>query len=97
MHELTAFQRDLLVVMAGLEEPHGLLIKDEMEDYYDDEVNHGRLYPNLDSLAERGLVEKGRKDDRTNQYCLTRRAERKLEARREWERQYTDTVVARIS
>lgn len=95
MNDLTGFQRDLLVVMAGLEEPHGLLIKDEIEDYYGTEVNHGRLYPNLDTLAEKGLVKKGRKDERTNLYALTQRGERKLTARRKWERRYTDAVVAR--
>ncbi len=40
-------QRDLLYVIAGLDEPHGLAIKDELEDYYESEVNHGRLYPTL--------------------------------------------------
>ena len=41
------------------------------QSYYDDEVNHGRLYPNLDDLVEMGLVEKSELDKRTNQYALT--------------------------
>ena len=85
MHDLTGFQRDLLYVIAGLDGPKGLAIKDELDENYGTEINHGRLYPNLDALVEKGLVEKGRIDDRTNAYTLTQRGERELEARREWE------------
>jgi len=68
--ELTAFQRNVLTVLA--EEPrYGLAIKRELEEYYGGEVNHGRLYPNLDDLVEFGLVEKSELDKRTNQYELT--------------------------
>jgi PadR family transcriptional regulator PadR len=88
MHDLTGFQRDLLVVIAGLDEPHGLAVKEELEDYYESEVNHGRLYPNLDELVTKGLVEKGQKDRRTNVYHLTQRGRRELDARQEWESQY---------
>ncbi|GAD53804.1 transcriptional regulator, PadR family [Halarchaeum acidiphilum MH1-52-1] len=90
MHDLTGFQRDLLYVIAGLNEPHGLAIKDELEEYYETEVHHGRLYPNLDTLVEKGLVEKGKIDERTNSYALTRRGRREIEARREWETQYVE-------
>ena len=85
MHDLTGFQRDLLYVIAGLDGPKGLAIKERLDEYYGTEINHGRLYPNLDALVEKGLVEKGRIDDRTNAYTLTQRGERELEARREWE------------
>lgn len=88
MHDLTGFQRDLLVVISGLNEPHGLAIKDELEDYYETEVNHGRLYPNLDELVGKGLVEKGQKDRRTNVYHLTQRGRREISARQEWESEY---------
>ena len=68
--ELTAFQQNILTILA--EEPrYGLAIKRELETYYDSEVNHGRLYPNLDDLVEMGLVEKSELDKRTNQYELT--------------------------
>jgi len=88
MHDLTGFQRDLLYVIAGLDEPHGLAIKEELEKYYESEVNHGRLYPNLDTLVDKGMVEKGQWDRRTNVYTLTRRGERELNARQDWEEQY---------
>jgi DNA-binding PadR family transcriptional regulator len=68
--ELTAFQQNILVILAE-EARYGLAIKRELEEYYDSEVNHGRLYPNLDDLVEMGLVEKSELDKRTNQYALT--------------------------
>lgn len=90
MHDLTGFQRDLLYVIAGLDQPHGLAIKDELEDYYGTEIHHGRLYPNLDTLVDKGLIEKGQLDQRTNYYSVTRRGRRELEARLEWENQFVE-------
>jgi PadR family transcriptional regulator, regulatory protein PadR len=94
MNDLTAFQRDLLYVIAGLDEPHGLAIKEELEQYYDGEIHHGRLYPNLDVLVEKGLVKKGSRDRRTNEYTVTERGERELSARREWEARYVEPLAA---
>lgn len=91
MDDLTAFQRDVLYVLAGMENdsrPHGLSIKNELDQHYAGEINHGRLYPNLDELVEMGLIEKGTIDDRTNSYELTQRGRREIDARREWEDQY---------
>ncbi|PSQ27935.1 PadR family transcriptional regulator [Halobacteriales archaeon QS_9_68_17] len=90
MYDLTGFQRDLLYVIAGEDDPHGLAIKEELEEYYETEIHHGRLYPNLDTLVDKGLVDKGELDRRTNYYALTQRGEREIEARREWEEQYVD-------
>ena len=87
MYDLTGFQRDLLYVIAGQTEPHGLAIKDELEKY-EKEIHHGRLYPNLDTLVDKGLVEKGQRDRRTNYYTLTRRGRREIEARQDWEQEY---------
>lgn len=92
MYDLTGFQRDLLLVASGLDEPHGLAIKNELENYYEKEIQHGRLYPNLDTLVDKGLIEKGQKDRRTNVYTLTQRGRRELEARREWEDEYLEEV-----
>lgn len=90
MHDLTGFQRDLLYVIAGSDEPHGLAIEDELEEYYESEIHHGRLYPNLDTLVEKGLVEKGTQDRRTNSYTLTRRGQRAIDVHNEWKAQYID-------
>lgn len=97
MHDLTAFQRDVLFVIAGAEsEPHGLAIKDKLTDYYDSEINHGRLYPNLDTLVDKGLVEKGTIDRRTNSYTLSERGKQKIEVRREWENEYLDDQLESV-
>ena len=92
MDDLTGFQRDILYVTAGLNDdsgpPHGLAIKDELSKSYAGEINHGRLYPNLTTLTDMGLLEMGKIDDRTNSYSLTQRGERELKARHEWDQQY---------
>jgi PadR family transcriptional regulator, regulatory protein PadR len=88
MEDLTAFQRDMLYVIAGLNGPNGLEIKDGFEEYYAKEVHHGQVYPNLDTLVDKGLVDKGQLDRRTNVYTLTKRARREIESRREWEEEY---------
>jgi DNA-binding PadR family transcriptional regulator len=88
MHDLTAFQRDQLYVIAGLDGARGVRIQDELEKYYMDDVQPGRLYPNLDKLVEKGLVNKEPINDRANSYSPTRRALRTLDARDEWEAQY---------
>lgn len=93
MFDLTGFQRDLLAVSAGLDEPHGLAIKDELEQYYEKEIHHGRLYPNLDTLVDKALIEKGERDRRTNVYTVTRRGRRELADRRDWEGQYLDGIL----
>lgn len=90
MYDLTGFQRDLLYVIGGRENPKGLAIKEELDEYYGQDINHGRLYPNLDVLVEKGLVEKGQKDQRTNSYILTDRGHREIDARREWENEHID-------
>jgi PadR family transcriptional regulator PadR len=90
MHDINGFQRDVLYIVAGQDKPHGLAIKDELDEYYEDEIHHGRLYPNLDTLVDMGLLDKGQKDQRTNWYSLTRRGRREIEARRDWEDQYLE-------
>lgn len=90
MYDLTGFQRDLLYVVAGLEKPHGLAIKEKLNQYYEGEITHGRLYSNLDMLVNKGLLRKGEIDQRTNSYTLTRRGRRELKARREWEDEYLE-------
>ncbi len=90
MDQLTGFQRDLLYVIAGMDRPSGQQILDDINDYIDQPVTHGRLYPNLDTLVDRELVEKGQLDRRTNYYALTPRGRRVLEQRQEWVNHYVD-------
>lgn len=85
MYELNSFQRDVLVVVAGEKSPHGLAIKELLEEYYDEDVNHGRLYPNLDDLVDLGLIDKEQRDRRTNEYSLTQEGRDALVERRVYE------------
>jgi DNA-binding PadR family transcriptional regulator len=88
--DLTGFQRDLLYVIAGLDRASGQSVKEELEEHTGREITHGRLYPNLDVLVNRELVEKGQIDRRTNYYAVSEEGMEALESRREWEAQYVD-------
>lgn len=77
---LSGFKRDTIVAAlrrggspgaAPEDRPYGLGIKRELEIMRDVEVNHGRLYPNLDDLVDAGLMSKGERDKRTNTYHVT--------------------------
>lgn len=81
MNYLAGFQQDLLYAIAGLDDPHGLAL----EEYYEKDIHHERLYPNLDTLVNKGIVDKSAIDRRTNVYTLTARGRREVAARREWE------------
>ena len=85
MKELSGFQRDLLYIILDSDKPSGQDVRRRIEDYYDRNINHGRLYPNLDALVEEGFVEKGSKDQRTNYYEITTEGVEKIESRQEWE------------
>nr|WP_305794462.1 PadR family transcriptional regulator [Halomarina rubra] len=71
IHGLTGFQRDLLYCIAGLDRPSGQSIREELEAQTDREITHGRLYPNLDTLVNKGLADKGEIDRRTNYYAIS--------------------------
>jgi len=90
--ELTGFQRDLLYVVAGSDQPSEQMVRREMEQYVDN-VNHGRLYPNLDTLVEHSLVEKGSQDQRTNYYEVTERGKGLILDRHKWENQYVSNLL----
>jgi DNA-binding PadR family transcriptional regulator len=57
----------------------------ELAEYSSTEVNHGRLYPNLNDLIGEGLLSKDQKDGRTNLYRLTPLARELIAERRQWE------------
>lgn len=86
MHELTAFQRDILYVIAGMGEPRGVAVKEELDKYYEEDIVYSRLYQNLNRLADRGYIAKGRIDDRTNKYVITEEGMRALREYTEWKR-----------
>jgi DNA-binding PadR family transcriptional regulator len=74
-YDLTGFKRDCLRLLAEMAaddaKMHGLGLKRRLEKHYEQDINHGRLYPNLDDLVVAGLVEKGELDRLTNSYELT--------------------------
>lgn len=94
MFELTAFQRDLLYVAAGLDRPSGQDIKAELLTSLE-EITHGRLYPNLDALVEADYLAQGDIDRRTNYYEVTDRGWEAMVERRRWENSHVD-VDARL-
>jgi DNA-binding PadR family transcriptional regulator len=81
---LTAFQRDLLRALAKTDEQSGLSLKTDLSTYYGEEINHSRLYQNLDGVVAHGLVNKRRRDGRTNGYGLTDAARTALAKRDAW-------------
>ncbi len=83
MEDLSEFQSNVLAVVAG-EPVYGLGVKRELELLYGEEINHSRLYPNLDTLVEMGLVEKEARDDRTNEYSLTEEGRSELKRDIRW-------------
>ena len=83
--DLSAFQRDVLWVIARKGGLSGATICATLEGYYDDEVNPGSIYPGLNRLVDDGLVKKSKRDERTNEYTLTDTGRRALSARRVWE------------
>nr|WP_306466181.1 helix-turn-helix transcriptional regulator [Haloferax sp. KTX1] len=72
---MSEFQQQVVKAIIEIEqrggEPYGLGIKELLSERYNKEVNHGRLYPNLDDLVEQGIIEKSELDKRTNAYEST--------------------------
>ena len=91
LFELTSFQRDILYVASGKDEPSGQELKEELEGELE-EITHGRLYPNLDTLVEKGYLEKGMIDRRTNFYSISKKGSNELANRRDWENKYVEFV-----
>lgn len=85
MNGLTGFQRDILYILAGLDEPNGSEIRTHLEEYYGTTVDRGQLYPNLDRLVKRELVKKKQEDKQQNAYTLTPEGQREINSRRQWE------------
>lgn len=97
MHQLTGFQRDLLYCAASLDDPYGLEIGREVEQYSSLEVNNGRLYQNLNTLAKKGLINKKQKNDRSNLYMITSEAKEIIENRQEWEDRKLEEAEIEVS
>jgi DNA-binding PadR family transcriptional regulator len=99
MDDLTAFQRDVLFAIAAQESPHYRAIKRTLSDYYEKRIYNGhdrknldvrKVFPNLDTLIEKGLVEKEERQTQSDRYWLTDDGWAEIDARRAWERQCLD-------
>lgn len=81
---LPAIQRDLLLVLDREGPQYGLAIKEALEVRRQSDINNGRLYSNLDKLADAGFIEKGRYTDRRNRYEICNQGQRALNSYRRW-------------
>lgn len=82
---LTSFQQQILLAIADIrDEPYGLEIKKQLQIAREEEINHGRLYPNLNKLKDDGWIQKSKIDDRTNKYELTDKSREALHQYYEW-------------
>lgn len=92
--DISKFQIRVLGVLNAAEHedenPNGQAVRERLEAYYGTEVNDGRLYPNLDTLAEQGLVKRGEKTRRTNWYAITDDGRDVLHAEVRWLAAHTD-------
>lgn len=83
--ELTMFEFTILTTLARLEHTPapvaGLTIKTDLQQLYHTDINHGRLYPALDTLTSTDLITKEPYDGRTNHYTLTPQGRQLLEDR----------------
>ena len=75
--DLTAFQANLLCLIYRLGPAEGVDLQEALEDIYPEPINHGRLYPGLDRLVEKGLISKQTKasDKRRNAYATVGRGD----------------------
>ena len=81
--DLTSLQWDILRVV--IEEPrYGQPIKRALDARYDTEVSASRLYSNLKTLVEAGVLEKSERDGRSSTYHATDRAQQAFCARLRW-------------
>lgn len=94
MDTLTGFQRDLLYILSGRDVSPGSVLQDELEAYYDQVISTGRLYPSLEKLTARELIEKQSLDGRTNGYVLSHHGKQTLAAHVAWKAHWRDSNTA---
>lgn len=97
MEELSGLQRDLLYIILDSDKPSGQDINRSINEEYKNEVNHGRLYPNLDELVELGLIIKGNKNDRANYYEITQKGKDEIVKYQEWTSERVDNLIKSIN
>ncbi len=81
---LRAIKRDLLVALDRKGSQYGLEIKETLDAQRETELTIGRLYPNLDELAEQNLITKDQLTKRANRYEITDYGQQVLHSYRSW-------------
>jgi Fe2+ or Zn2+ uptake regulation protein len=74
--DLTEIQQQIVKAVIEIEtevgdKPYGVAIKHILEERYGEEISNYHVYPNLNTLVEMGVIEKGQIDQRTNSYEST--------------------------
>lgn len=82
--DLSTFQVTVLAMLAREGPQYGLALRDDLEANTNMKIYGGKLYPNLDQLAEQDFIEKRTLDRRTNEYTLTDKGERVLHSFHTW-------------
>jgi len=80
VQDLSRFQIELLAIANTLTEPSGQDIRREYDSLTGSDTGHGQLYPNLKELVATGCMNKGKIDDRTNDYACSDKGRDVLEA-----------------
>lgn len=97
--DLTLFRVECLAAIAHLdaeqEVVNGLEVLETVANRLDVESRHGRIYPNLEWLIERELVEKQKVNGRTNAYSLTSLGTQALRFFGEWYSEALPTALRR--
>lgn len=90
MNDLSAFQRDILFLVAGLESPSIYDLNQQMEEYRDSGVTIERVEPNVRSLKDKGLITENPDSGR---YRITRTGLTKILARRKFEDELLQNIA----
>ena len=86
MTALSQFKQEMLYILAQDGPLYGLAVRRGLAERYGTDIHHSRLYQNLDELVEQELITKSKRDDRTNEYALTRAGKRVI--KRDAQRRY---------
>lgn len=87
LDDCSALQRDLLLLLVADGPLSGAELLDAVNLTYEvppNRVTRSKLYVHLDELVAAGLLRKRSRDGRTNEYLLTVRGRRRIEAHADW-------------
>lgn len=83
--DLSTLQWDVLWTLSKRGARKGIAIRQELVDYYGEDVTYGEVYPNLDALVDFELIAEQDGGGRTRTYELTEKGRRTLARRQIWQ------------